>query len=131
MPKRILIVDDDPYIQMLMQHTLEELKRQDVELLTASNGHEAIQLIKAQRPNLVFLDVMMPQINGFAVCRTIKRDLQMKDVYIVIVSVRNQNFDQQHGLEIGANHYITKPFDPTVILNMAIEVLDLTLPDHN
>ena len=73
--EQILIVDDEAHIRMLIQQTLEELEDDGVELLTASNGEEALSIISTSKPNLVFLDVMMPKVSGFDVCQRTKREL--------------------------------------------------------
>jgi len=75
---KILIVDDELHIRLLLQQTLEEFEEEGVELLTAENGEEALQILQEEKPGLVFLDVMMPKINGFEVCKVVKNDLGMK-----------------------------------------------------
>jgi two-component system, OmpR family, alkaline phosphatase synthesis response regulator PhoP len=72
-PMKILIVDDEPHLRTLIQQALEELEDEGVELLTATNGEEALETIRTEQPNMVFLDVMMPKKNGFDVCHTVKR----------------------------------------------------------
>ena len=125
MEAKILVVDDEAHIRMLIEQTLEELEDQGVEILTADNGMDALELIKSEKPKLVFLDVMMPKMNGFDVCRTVKRELGMDDVYIVMLTAKGQEFDRQRGNEVGANIYMTKPFDPDELLAKANEVLGL------
>ncbi|HEY0752305.1 MAG TPA: response regulator, partial [Chitinophagaceae bacterium] len=83
MSKKLLIVDDEAHIRMLIEQTLEELEDEGVEFLTADNGEQALEIIQAENPQLVFLDVMMPKMNGMEVCRRIKKELAMEDVYIV------------------------------------------------
>lgn len=125
MPKKILIVDDEPHIRMLIEQTLEELEDQDVELLLATNGQEALDMIREEEPQLVFLDVMMPQMNGFDVCQTVKHELNLSDIYIVMLTAKGQEFDKQKGQEVGANLYMTKPFDPDDLIDKSIEILGL------
>ena len=125
MKPKILVVDDEAHIRLLIEQTLEELEDQGVEILTADNGEDALELIKSEKPKLVFLDVMMPKMNGFDVCRTIKRELGMDDVYIVMLTAKGQEFDRQRGNDVGANVYMTKPFDPDELLAKANEVLGL------
>ncbi|MHC5732917.1 MAG: response regulator, partial [Nostoc sp.] len=72
MTQKILIVDDEPNILILMEQALEALEDEGVELLTARNGEEALEIIKTEKPNLVFLDVMMPKMNGLKVCQIVK-----------------------------------------------------------
>lgn len=123
---RILIVDDEPHIRILLEQTLEELEDEGVELDTADNGQDALDSIKAEKPDLVFLDVMMPRMNGFEVCSAVKKDLGLKDVYIVMLTAKGQEFDRQKGLEAGADVYMTKPFDPDEVVEKAREVLGLS-----
>jgi two-component system, OmpR family, alkaline phosphatase synthesis response regulator PhoP len=123
--RTILIVDDEPHLRALIQQTLEELEDEGVELLTATNGEEALALIQSSRPALVFLDVMMPKLSGFDVCSRAKRDLGLTDVYIVLLTAKGQEMDRQKGLEVGADLYMTKPFDPDALLEKARTVLGL------
>lgn len=123
MSHKILIVDDEPHIRLLISQTLEELEDRGCELLTADNGISALKIIKEETPRLVFLDVMMPKLDGFEVCRTVKRELGLGDVYVVLLTAKGQEFDRQRGDEVGANLYMTKPFDPDDLLTKALEVL--------
>lgn len=124
MEKKILIVDDESHIRMLIEQTLEDLEDEGVELLFAENGEQALALIKKEEPNLVFLDVMMPKMDGMEVCHKVKRELDMSDVYIILLTAKGQEVDRQKGLEMGANKYMTKPFDPDEMLAIAEEILN-------
>lgn len=123
MTPKILIVDDEPHIRLLLEQTLEELEDEGVELLTAENGEVALQKIQSEQPNLVFLDVMMPKMSGFDVCNQVKNVLDLKDVYIIMLTAKGQEFDRQKAKEMGADMYLTKPFDPDEVLEKAQEVL--------
>ena len=125
MGKKILIVDDEAHIRMLIGQTLEELEDEGVEFLTADNGETALELIQSEKPNLVFLDVMMPKMNGMDVCKNVKQDQELKDVFIIILTAKGQELDRQKGQEVGADIYLTKPFDPEVLLSKAKEVLGI------
>ena len=125
MSRTILIVDDETHLRALIQQTLEELEDEGVELLTASNGEEALHTIRSARPNLVFLDVMMPKVSGFDVCRQAKHEMGLSDVYIVLLTAKGQEFDRQKGQEVGADLYMTKPFDPDALLQKARDVLGM------
>ena len=125
MAKKILIVDDEAHIRMLIGQTLEELEDEGVEFLTADNGETALELIQSEKPNIVFLDVMMPKMNGMDVCKKVKQDLALKDVFIIILTAKGQELDRQKGQEVGADIYLTKPFDPEVLLSKAKEVLGI------
>jgi len=122
---KILIVDDEPHLRMLIQQTLEELEDEGVELLTASDGEEALATIRDEQPNLVLLDVMMPKKNGFDVCQTVKKELGMDGTCIILLTAKGQEFDRQRGQEVGADLYMTKPFDPDALLEKARSVLGI------
>jgi two-component system, OmpR family, alkaline phosphatase synthesis response regulator PhoP len=125
MEQKILIVDDEAHIRMLLEQTLEELEDEGVEFLTAENGEIALEIIQQEKPQLVFLDVMMPKMNGMDVCKKVKKELGLSDVYIALLTAKGQELDRQKGQEVGADVYMTKPFDPEVILKKAREVLGL------
>jgi two-component system, OmpR family, alkaline phosphatase synthesis response regulator PhoP len=125
--KKVLIVDDEPNILILMEQALEKLEDEDdVELLTARDGVEALKRIKEEKPDLVFLDVMMPKMSGLEVCNTVKNELGMEDVYIIMLTAKGQEYDKQSGMAVGANLYMTKPFRPKEVLVKAREILGLT-----
>ena len=125
MEQKILIVDDEAHIRMLIGQTLEELEEEGVEFLTAENGEIALEIIQKENPRLVFLDVMMPKMNGMEVCRRVKKDLGLENVFIVLLTAKGQEMDRQKGIDVGADVYMTKPFDPEVLLGKAREVLGL------
>jgi two-component system alkaline phosphatase synthesis response regulator PhoP len=123
--RTILIVDDEAHLRNLIQQTLEELEDEGVELMMAANGEEALATIESTKPGLVFLDVMMPKLSGFDVCSRAKHALGLKDVYIVLLTAKGQEFDRQKGQEVGADMYMTKPFDPDALLQKARQVMGL------
>ncbi len=125
MNKKVLIVDDEPHIRLLMAQTLEELEDEGVEVLIAKNGEEAIETIKLEKPDLVFLDVMMPKMNGFDVCQAVKNNSEIKDVYIIMLTAKGQEFDKEKGQQVGADLYMTKPFDPDEVVEKSWEILGL------
>ncbi len=126
-PKKILVVDDEVHVRMLLEQTLEELEDDfDIHILMASNGREAIDTIRKEIPDLVFLDVMMPQINGYEVCEAVSADLRLRSVKIVLLTARGQEVDRRQGLNLGAFKYMTKPFDPDEILEMSRLLLEST-----
>lgn len=124
---KILIVDDEAHIRLLLEQTLEDLEDEGVEILSSDNGKDALDIIGKEKPNLIFLDVMMPGMNGFEVCRAVKKELQMVDVHIVLLTAKGQEFDKQKGEEAGADLYMNKPFDPDTILETAARVLKLEI----
>lgn len=126
MEQKLLIVDDEAHIRMLLEQTLEELEEEEVSFFFAENGEEALKIIRAEMPQLVFLDVMMPKMNGMEVCRQVKKELALDKVFIVLLTAKGQEMDRQRGQEVGADLYMTKPFDPEMILKKAREVLGLS-----
>ncbi len=125
MEQKILIVDDEAHIRMLIEQTLEELEDEEVIFFTADNGEDALRIISEEKPQLVFLDVMMPKMNGMEVCRRVKKELELNEIYIILLTAKGQELDRQKGQEVGADVYMTKPFDPETILNKARAVLGL------
>lgn len=118
-PRKILIVDDEAHIRTLLEQTLEDLEDEGVELLTAADGAAGLALVEAERPDLVFLDVMMPSMSGYEVCRAVRSDLGLTEVTIVLLTAKGQEADRQRGVEVGADEFITKPFDPDELLDLA------------
>jgi len=125
MQRKLLIADDETHIRLLLEQTFEDLQDEGVELLFAANGREALECIQAERPQLVFLDVMMPYLNGVEVCARIKNDETMKGIYIILLTAKGQEVDRQQGGQAGADQYLTKPFDPDFLLKIARNVLGL------
>jgi two-component system alkaline phosphatase synthesis response regulator PhoP len=117
--RKILIVDDEAHIRALLEQTLEELEDEGVELLSAADGEAALALVAAERPELVFLDVMMPKMNGYEVCRAVRTDLGLSDVTVVLLTAKGQDADREQGLAVGADEFRTKPFDPDELLDLA------------
>jgi two-component system alkaline phosphatase synthesis response regulator PhoP len=111
--KRILIADDNQNIRDALTYLLED---EGYELLLAKDGAETLRKVRDLRPDLLFLDIMMPEINGYDVCRAIKADPLLKDTYIIMLTAKGQVAEQERGKEVGANEYIVKPFSPMEIL---------------
>jgi two-component system, OmpR family, alkaline phosphatase synthesis response regulator PhoP len=125
MQRKILIADDEPHLRSLIQQALEDLEDEGVELFTASNGEEALETIEAEKPDLVFLDVMMPRKSGFDVCHAVKNSPLTKSIFVILLTAKGQEFDRRRGLEVGADIYMTKPFDPDALLEKARQVLQM------
>ena len=121
MGKRVLVVDDDRVIQQLLEVNLE-LEGYDV-VGTASDGREALDKIAKLSPDLVILDIMMPKMDGMAVCRHLKADPETAKIPVILLSARAQDMDIRDGLDIGANAYLTKPFDPVELLDVVGRLL--------
>ena len=121
----VLIVDDEQHIRLLIEQTLEELEDEGVDLLTATNGEEAVSVVENHHPDLIFLDVTMPRLDGFEVCRRVKQEMDLTGTYVVLLTAKGQAYDREQGLAAGADLYMTKPFDPDELLDRAREVLGL------
>ena len=110
---KILIVEDDPDISQLLTITM---KKAAFEVAVSENGYEAIDLIRRQPPDLLILDLMIPGIDGFEVCREIKREPRTANVPVLILTARGEEIDRIIGLELGADDYVVKPFSPRELL---------------
>jgi two-component system, OmpR family, alkaline phosphatase synthesis response regulator PhoP len=122
---KVMIADDEAHIRLLLEQTFEDLEDDGVELFFAENGREALDMLMSERPQLAFLDVMMPHMSGIDVCACIKKDELLKDTYVVLLTAKGQEIDRQKGAEAGADLYITKPFDPDYVIEIARKVLAL------
>lgn len=109
---KILVVEDEPDLRELFKTTLEYL---NYNVITCTNGEDAIRLAYEERPSLIFLDVVMPGMSGFEVCRYLKNDPDTKDIFIIIVSALNREVDYEMSIEVGADDYITKPVSLDII----------------
>jgi two-component system alkaline phosphatase synthesis response regulator PhoP len=118
--KRILVVDDEPFILKSLAFVL---KKEGFDVDTASNGLEALELLGSRKPDLVFLDVMMPKMNGLEVCQTMRNDPSLKDIYVIILTAKGQESDREKGMMIGADEYMTKPFSPSHVVQRVKDLL--------
>ncbi|MDR4496514.1 MAG: response regulator [Candidatus Scalindua sp.] len=124
---KILIVDDEPHMRMLIQESLEEFEERGIVLLTTDNGDEAIASVRKEKPELIILDVMMPGMSGYEICNTVKNELGMKDIFVMMLTAKGQKQDKKQGMDVGADMYITKPFDPNEIVNKVAEILKIDI----
>ncbi|MBN3039113.1 MAG: response regulator [Candidatus Omnitrophica bacterium] len=120
MPKKILVVDDEPHIVKLVE---SRLKANGYEVITAFDGKMALDIAHKEKPDLIILDLMLPQMDGYKVCGLLKRDTNYIDVPIILFSARAQEEDVKLGQEVGADAYITKPFKPDELLGKIEKLL--------
>lgn len=113
--KRILVADDDPVILRLIQVNLE---LEGYQVLTANNGEEAVATATSETPDLVILDIMMPRMDGYQTCERLKADDTTKGIPVVFLSAKAQQADIEKGKSYGVEEYLTKPFDPTELLEV-------------
>lgn len=110
---KILVVDDEAHIVELIRFNLE---KDGYRVVAAQDGREALKLAREERPDLIVLDVMLPGVDGFEVCRMIQRDNETGEIPIIMLTARSEEIDKILGLEIGADDYMTKPFSPRELL---------------
>ena len=118
--RTVLVVDDEPFICRSLTFVL---RKENYHVLEARNGEEALAAIRQHKPDLVFLDVMMPKLNGFQVTQQVRSDPTLDSVKIILLTAKGQESDREVGKTAGANDYMTKPFSPTKILDRAREIL--------
>ena len=118
--KKILVVDDEPNILRSLTYILN---KEGYDVSTAEDGAEAMDMIRDSKPHLMILDVMMPNMSGYDVCRAVKSDPELMDIQVVMLTANGQVGDRRLGLSQGADEYITKPFSPRVILSKVKELL--------
>lgn len=126
--KRILIVDDEPDIRELLNYNLTKA---GFECDLAENGIQALEKIKAQKPSLVLLDVMMPGMDGIQTCEAIREDTNYNDVLIAFLTARSEDYSQIAGLQAGSDDYIAKPIKPAVLLSRIQALLRRKNPNFN
>jgi DNA-binding response OmpR family regulator len=107
--RTILLIDDEPYILRSLSYVLT---REGHRVETASNGEEGLARARNLRPPLVFLDIMMPRMNGYEVCEQIRQDPALSATYVIMLSAKGQQIDRERGMLGGADEYMTKPFSP-------------------
>ncbi len=118
--KRILIVDDEEGMVKLVKMYLEHHR---YEVITANDGQEGLEKAKTEKPDLIVLDLMLPRINGYKVCGLLKKDARYAKIPVVMFTAKAQEKDIKLGQEVGADAYITKPFEPEVLLSKIKELL--------
>lgn len=113
MARKILTCDDEKHIVRLIQVNLE---RQGYEVITAFNGVECLEKVKEDRPDLIVLDVMMPEMTGFEVLETLKKDPETENIPVIMLTARAQDSDVLRGWQSGVECYLTKPFNPMELI---------------
>jgi len=112
--KRILIVDDEPDLLMALKIRLTAA---GFEVIMAKDGAEGLEKARKESPDLIILDLMLPKINGYKVCRFLKFDENYKKIPVIMLTARAEEDDKTLGLETGADYYMTKPFDNKELIN--------------
>lgn len=120
MPKKILIVDDEPNIVLSIEFLM---KREGFEVQRAGDGEQALEMLAADRPDLMILDVMMPRKNGFEVCSEVRADPGLKSLPILMLSAKGREAEMNKGLALGADAYVTKPFSTHELVDQVNRLL--------
>lgn len=120
--QRILVVDDEPDIVETLKFRLES---KGYEVITAFDGLEALEKARKGKPDLIILDIMLPKMDGYQVCRLLKFDEKYSSIPVVMLTAKTQEADKVTGLKTGADVYVTKPFDANKLLEIIKEMLKL------
>ena len=120
MAHRILIADDEPNIVLALEYLM---KNEGYEVQTATDGEDALLSIAKIRPDLILLDIMMPNLDGYEVCQRIRSDPSMKDIVIIMLTAKGREIEREKGLALGADFYITKPFSTREVVKKVREIL--------
>ncbi len=119
--RKILIVDDEDMTRELLRRVIDRLKLQNLAIITAEDGEEALKIIADERPDLILLDVLLPKMNGYDVCQQV-RHIQDYDPHIIILTARGNSSDRQRAEAIGANGFMTKPFNPSRLMEQLTQI---------
>ena len=114
MGRRILVTEDSPTILEILKSVLTE---EGYEVIAAADGQQALDLARTEKPDLIILNLMLPKIDGYKVCRMLKFDERFKNIPIIMLTARAKESDEQLGREVGADAYIRKPFQPEVMID--------------
>jgi two-component system, OmpR family, alkaline phosphatase synthesis response regulator PhoP len=117
---KVLVVDDEIYIVHILDFSLG---MEGYEVITALDGEQALERMKAEKPDLVVLDIMMPKLDGYEVCKAIKSNPTTKQTPVILLSAKGRNVDQKLGFDVGADDYITKPFSPRKLVERINQLL--------
>jgi len=125
---KILVVDDEERVREMLRFRLRLF---GYEVLLASDGREALVAAREEKPDLVLLDVMMPEVDGFQVCSRLKQDEATKDIPVVMLTAKAEAKDVARAFESGASDYVVKPYDPTVLQHKVAQNLRTTAGTHS
>ncbi|MFQ5599084.1 MAG: response regulator [Candidatus Krumholzibacteriia bacterium] len=117
---KILVVDDEVYILHILDFILGA---ENYDVVTATNGEQALLKVRDEQPDLVILDIMMPKLDGYETCRMIKSEAATKHIPVILLTAKGREVDQKLGKEVGASDYITKPFSPTKLIDRVQAIL--------
>ncbi|HLB05701.1 MAG TPA: response regulator [Thermodesulfobacteriota bacterium] len=119
--KKVLVVDDDVFIRRMIEI---RLKAADVNVIEAENGEEAVEKTISERPDLIIMDIMMPQMDGFQACEAIRSNTKISGTPILMLTARGQQIDLEKAMALGILEYITKPFSPKELAKKVVKILN-------
>ena len=111
--RKVLVVDDEVNITQIMEFSIGA---EGYQVVTAANGEEAINKARKEQPNLIILDIMMPKVDGYEVCRVLKRDPLTKRIPVILLTAKGREIDKRLGYQVGASDYVVKPFSPSQLI---------------
>lgn len=117
---KVIVIDDEPFILMMIA---DKLKKANIDVTTLRESIYALEVIKKDKPELIILDWMMPELSGIELCQMIKADPELKDIPIFMLTAKGQDSDEQQGIQCGVSRFITKPFSPRSLLAMVQEII--------
>jgi len=124
---KILVVDDEIYIVHILDFSLG---MEGYEVVTALDGEQALEKVKTEKPDLIVLDIMMPKLDGYEVCKSIKSSAATQHIPVILLSAKGRNVDQKLGFDVGADDYITKPFSPRKLVERINQLLGQTVTER-
>lgn len=117
---KVIVIDDEPFILMMIE---DKLKKAKIDVITLRESRNALDMIRKERPDLIILDWMMPELSGIELCKMIKGSDDLQDIPIFMLTAKGQDSDEQQGIQCGVSRYITKPFSPKSLLELVQETI--------
>jgi two-component system alkaline phosphatase synthesis response regulator PhoP len=126
-PLKVLVVDDEPDIVEILSYNLV---KENFEVSKAYNGYEAVSYALKNHPDLIIMDIRMPEMNGIEACRMIKKNEQMKDIPVLFLTADNDEYTSLSAVEAGGDHFVTKPIRPSILMGMIHELIKSHPNEH-
>ncbi|MEK6581589.1 MAG: response regulator [Nitrospirota bacterium] len=121
--RKVIVIDDEPFILMMIE---DKLKKAGIKVITLRESINAVSVVKNEKPDLIILDWMMPELSGIDLCKMLKSEPDIAEIPIFMLTAKGQEADEQLGLKCGVTRYITKPFSPKSLLEMIEETIGKT-----